>query len=354
MDDVPDARDVSDATLAEMVHAAMSGVEFETATPAERGFCSVYRATISQNETERVAYVKISPDGQTWGIPTEARIQALLTSHTSIPVPEVLWATDDHDTFPTPYFFMRPLPGEDVAYEHVTRMSDDALRRLARELGACLGELHSLPAVDGFGHVRVGGPELTNDRPSGDLDSLTVANPRSDWPTYLRERVESELDRHADSRFSDLTPDLQSHFDAGIDALSGPFDSVIGRNDHGLHNLLIDTETGALTAMLDWAYTLAVPAPFDFEFAVYLTSGAYLAGLPEVSDRRALVRDAMLAGYESAAPSGVAKVRELNPLYELLAMVRIMNDFRHLAHPDEFEADVMDWIRADVRAILEE
>jgi Ser/Thr protein kinase RdoA (MazF antagonist) len=126
----------------------------------------------------------------------------------------------------------------------------------------------------------------------------------------------------------------------------------MGRNDHGLHNLLVDPETGDITAMLDWGYTLVVPAAFDFEFAVYLYSGAFLAGLTDVSDHRSFVRDEMLAGYRSTADRPEA-VAESQPLYEMLAMVRIMNDFHHLDLPEGSEDAVIERIRADVRAVLD-
>ena len=354
MDEVPEAREISEETLAEMVRVAESGWELQAAMPAERGFCSVYRVVVARNETTRERYVKASPDGRAWAIPTEARVQAVLDAHTSIPVPEVLGVVDDHESLPTPYYLMSALPGADVAYERVCRLEDDALERLARETGRYLAELHSVPAVDGFGHVRHDGPALVGGRPDGDPEALTVEEPREEWQTYLRDYVGRELERHADSRFSDLTLELRRWFEAGIDELTGPFEPVLGRNDHGLHNLLVDPDTGEITAMLDWGYTLAVPAAFDVEFAVYLFGGAFLAGLPDVSDRHPLVREAMCSGYRAATPDGTT-VQPPEPLYEALAMVRIMNDFNHLAVPGgpDAAAAVRARIESDVRAILE-
>jgi aminoglycoside phosphotransferase (APT) family kinase protein len=353
MDEIPAARDISEPTLSAMLGAVDPSWTLQSATPAERGFCTVYRLDVATDGTTETLYLKSSPDGNPWSIPTEARLQAVLDAHTSIPVPEVLGAVDDHDSFPTPFYLMRALPGSDVDYEHVARFEDDALRRLARQTGDHLAELHSLSPVDRFGHARHDGPELAGERPSGDLDTLTVGDAHDDWPTYLRTRVERELDRHADSRFADLTPELEAWFDAEIDALDGPFDPVLGRNDHGLHNLLVDPERGDVTAVLDWGYTLAVPAAYDVAFATYLYSGAFLAGLPDVRDRRPLVREALLDGYRDAAPEAVDAVAAPEPAYEALAMVRIMNDFEHLTLPDGTETAVMDRIRSDVQALLD-
>lgn len=339
--------------IKEMVGSIESGWVPEEIAAVERGFCSVYRLASPSGEPIPDRYLKISPDGQTWGIPVEARIQAVLDAHTSLPVPEVLGVVDHHETLPTPFYLMSGLPGEEVPYEHVSRFEDDVLRRLAREMGEYLAELHSIPTVDDFGHVRHDGPELTGGRPSGDPVDLTVGNPRECWPTYLRERVDHELDRHTNSRFSNLTPELNRWFEAGIGGLEGPFDPVLGRNDHGLHNLLIDPRTGEITAMLDWGYTLAVPAAFDFEFAVYLFSGVFLAGLPGVSDRRPLVREEISAGYQATAPDRAEALSPSEPLYEVLAMVRIMNDFHHLDLPEGTESSVIDRISRDARVLLD-
>ncbi|MCU4740607.1 phosphotransferase family protein [Natronoglomus mannanivorans] len=353
----PDAREIPDSTVEEMVRSVEPDREVRTVTPAERGFCTVYRIGVSGtgDETTRERYLKASPDGQAWSIPMESRIQTVLESRSSIPVPEVIGAVDDHEALPTPFYLMRALPGEELAYERVCRLEDDTLGRLARETGEYLGELHSIPipAVDRFGNVRHDGPELAGGRPDGDPTTLAVGNPRETWPAFLREYTERELERHTDSRFSALTPELNRWIESGIEALDGPFEPVLGRNDHGLHNLLVDPETGEITAMLDWGYTLAVPAAFDVEFAVYLYSGAFLAGLPDVPDRRPLVREAMLSGYRTTAPDRAEAVSTPEPLYEAIAMVRIMNDFDHLDFPDGAEATVMDRIRTDARALLD-
>ncbi|MFP9192174.1 phosphotransferase family protein [Natronosalvus vescus] len=358
MDDVPEARTLSRSDLEAIVRSIEPTWTVREARPAERGFCSVYRVETANGETvdgetTRTLYVKASPDGRPWAIPSEARLQAVLATHTSIPVPEVVGVVDDHETLPTPAYLMHALPGEDVAYERVGRLDDDALGRLARETGQYLAELHSVPAVDAFGHVRYDGPQLRGEQPDGDPATLTVGEPRAAWSTYFQERVDRALERHVDSGLSALTPDLARWFEAGVEALEGPFDPVLGRNDHGLHNLLIDPDTGEITAVLDWGYTLAVPAAYDFEFAVYLYSGAFLAGVPDVPDRRSLVREEMRAGYRSVAPDRAEAVSTPRPLYAAMAMVRIMNDFHHLDVPEDAEKTVREYIRADVRTLLE-
>lgn len=353
MDEVPEARPISDSTLESVLRTVTPAWDLREAAPTDRGFCSVYRIEAVGAGTTRELYLKASPDGREWGIPTEARLQAVLEAHTAIPVPPVLGVTDESETLPTPHYLMAALPGESLAYERVGQLGDDALGRLARETGEYLAELHSITTLDGFGGVRHDGPALTGGRPDGDLERLTVRDPFENWSSYLREYVDRELDRHTTSRFSELTPELKRWFSRRIDELEGPFEPVLGRNDHGLHNLLLDPESGEITAMLDWGYTLAVPARFDFEFAVYLYSGAFLAGLPDVRDRRPLVRESMSSGYRTVAPECADVFATTTPLYEATAMLRIMNDFDRLALPDGTETTVRDRIERDARTLLD-
>jgi hypothetical protein len=87
MGDVPEARAIPDSTAEEMVRTAEPTWRVREVVPADRGFCSVYRAVVTDDETSRELYVKGSPDGQAWGIPDEARIQAVGRTATRRPSP---------------------------------------------------------------------------------------------------------------------------------------------------------------------------------------------------------------------------------------------------------------------------
>ncbi len=339
--------------MADLVHPTWT---VTAATPVERGFCRVYRLAVEGNGESQECFLKAAPAETEAGVGADARILAVLDRHTSIPVPEVLGVVDDHPEVPSPFYLMTPMPGDELPYERVGWLPDEALETLARDVGVHLGELHRIDAVDSFGYVdRDPTGTLDGGRPSGAVAELTVRDGIDSWPAYLGRYVERELERHADSRFVELTPRIEAWFDERIGRLDGPFTPVLGRNDHGLHNLLVDPDSGSVTAMLDWAYTLAVPPSFDFAFAVYLFGGAFLSALPGVTDRRALVRDAMRTGYRATAPELAETVATGRSAYEALAMVRVMNDFDRLASrlPDGTENDVADGLRADAETVLE-
>lgn len=350
--------DLSGADLQRMVDLVEPTWTVREATPAERGFCRVYRLVVDTHDEEtHECYLKAAPEGTEAGVAADARVLAVLYEHTDVPVPEVLGVVDGCPEVPSPFYLVTPMSGEDLPYEEVGWLPDEALRTLARDVGAHLGELHRIDAVDSFGHVGYDRTRtLDGGHPSGSVADLTVREPVDSWPTYLRGYVEHELERHAESRFDSLTPRLESWVDERVDGLEGPFGPVLGRNDHGLHNLLVDADTGEVTATLDWAYTLAVAPAFDLGFVAYILGGAFLRGLPDVRDRRGLVRETILSGYRSTAPRLADAIPTRWPLYELLAAVRVMNDFERLAPelPEGTADDVAEGIRVDVESVLDE
>lgn len=344
-----------DPTISEMVACIDDAWTLREATPAERGFSPVYRLVIDTSSGTRECYLKAAPEADDPGVRTDARLSALLREETAIPVPEVLGVVDEHGTLPAPFYLSAAMPGEDVGYAELGWLPDRTLETVAHRVGAALGELHDIDAVDSYGLVTAGdAPTLAGGRPSGTTADLSVSEGVDNWRRYLERGLDHNLEQLADSRFEALTGALGPWCRARIASLPDDFEPVLGRNDHGLHNLLLDREGGDVTAMLDWAYTLAVTPAFDFEFAAYLFGGKFLTPIRGVPDRQGLVRDALLAGYESVAPERVGRVAERRPLYELLAMLRVMTDFDQLAPrlPDGTEASVADGLRADARAVM--
>ena len=56
MDELPEARPISDATVDVIVESANPAWQVEEATRAERGFCSVYRVAVSAGDREEILY----------------------------------------------------------------------------------------------------------------------------------------------------------------------------------------------------------------------------------------------------------------------------------------------------------
>lgn len=319
-------REIADETLRRMLRFVDPEWEMREATPAEGGFCPVYHVVVDADGTSRELVLKAPPDDDEWGVSAEARLCALLSRQTSIPVPAVIGAVDDHPDVPSPFYVMERMPGGEIPYERVGLVSDSVLRSTVRQLGAYLGELHQLDVVDSFGHVGHSESErFDGTAPTGTPAELTVIEGCDSWQAYLEAWVEEELERNSDPRFAPLMPRIRSWCRERIAAFTESFTPVLCRNDHGYHNLLVDPDTGDVTAMIDWAYTLAAPPEFDLQYAEHLFGAAYLSPVPGASDRRDLVRDALLTGYRSTAPDLADAASTSRPLYDMLTTVRIMS-----------------------------
>lgn len=348
-------RTIRHGTIAQMIRTIGPEWDLREAELMERGFTSVYHVVV-ETPSRRECVLKASPDGERHGIDIEARLLRILAEYTSIPVPLVIGVSDIHDDLPAPFFLMDSMSGTTLPFHEVGTVSDTSLQRIARQTGAYLAELHEIDTLDSFGFVDYDrSDQLHGSRPSADVEQLIVADGRDSWPSQVREWVDMELDTHTTTQFGDLTPSLRSAFDEGIEALSrsGSFTPVLGRIDHGVHNLLI--EQRELSSMLDWGFTLAVTRSYDLACVEYVLSGAVLSATPSTPDRQELVQDAILDGYRSTA-SIPEEFHEHQSLYELLAVVRSMNhlDSGVAKIPEKHTETVADGLRTELRTLLRE
>lgn len=338
-----------------MVHEIRPGWTVTDATLADDGHTPVYLLSVETGTDSREVVLKATPDGQARGIGMEARLMAVLAAHTSIPVPTVHGAVETHGDLRAPFFLMAAVEGADLSFTETPTLPDAALERAARESGRYLAELHALDAVDAFGQVTVEGQAPVGDRPPTDLDGLTVREPTDAWPERLDAWVDDHLDALVGSRFDDLVPPLEDHLSREVEALSGPFSPVLGRVDHGVHNLLLDAETGAVEAVLDWAFTLAVPPTYDLSCVEYVLSGSVLTALPDARDRQDHVREALRAGYRAEAGGLPAGYREHRQCYQLLSrvlsMTHVAADIAHV--PEEGYDAVAAALRSDAEAAMD-
>lgn len=348
--------------IAEMLGLVRQDWRLRDATLADSGWTAVYHLVVETGAGRRACVLKAAPDAdRPTGIDAEARIQAVVREHTSIPVPAVLGAVDAHERLRTPFFLMESLPGETVPMAEVGSLPDATLRRIARETGRYLGQLHDLDVeLDAFGTGvdHEGTTTLQGGRPSADPTQLVVSDGYAGWLDQVRDWVEEDLERHAESRFDDLTPALRTELERRLDALPDSFSPVLGRVDHAWFNLLVDRDRGSLAGVIDWGSRFAVPPAFDLAIVEYLLAGGWWTALPEVPDRRPLVGDALLAGYrrEAAIPADLAVQRACYRLDELVRWMAIHDrdggsSGRHI--PDDRADEAAAGLRAAAEAELE-
>jgi aminoglycoside phosphotransferase (APT) family kinase protein len=230
---------------------------------------------------------------------SEPRLLELANRETSIPVPAVFGYCDDHDRYPSPFYLMEYVEGEN--YEgRVGALSVAARETILRAAGENLAELHELGPLAAPGKVGVRDGELcvldTDDHPRHD-----------DFHDAVLADCEDTLDSLADGgfypdladdpdRFADLVPELRDYLRTRVPALPAPDEPTYCHWDYRVGNLLIDPETGDTRAVLDWAnLSSAEPAYNLAQTEFYL-----LSPIPDGPERTGRLRDAFRTAYAEA------------------------------------------------------
>lgn len=326
------------------------------ATPASGGFNAVYHCRVGTPDGPRNCVLKASTAEGSNGIDVEARVLALLGAATSVPVPEVYGVLDTHADVPTPAFLMAHVPGRAVDRRNLASVDRETFRRVVRQAGVHLAEVHRLDAVDAFGFLeRDPAVALQGERPPTTPDSLRVADPTDSWPAMVRQWADDKLDPLAETRFVDVTDEVRPILHERIDDLSGPFAPSLGHIDCQLENTLHDPDTGEVTGMIDWAFTLAVPPAYDLVSVGRSMAGGPWAFVPETAAVHDLVRGALLAGYRDAGgEASLDQYRRNADCYELLSLVRTMTHLEEWLGMKGATDEQVDAAAARMRSLVDE
>lgn len=346
---------LDDDDLERMIAAIDPEWRVREATAAEAGHHAVYRLALETPAGERECYLKATPEEKPPTVDTETRLLAILDAHTTIPVPTVYGAVDEHDELPAPYAVVEAMPGEAHLRTALPEFPRDTHRAVARETGRHLAELHAVDAVDAFGFLTHDGPTRRGGRPDGDRDAIGVADPIEDWHERLHDWADGTLERVGETRFGEVAPEAEPVLRDRIDDVRGPFDPVLARVDQSIENVLLDGDE--VTAAFDWEFTIAATPAYDLQCCAWsLAGGPYLHALG-VDDRRPLVREALCAGYrEHGAGRVVDQYRANRACYDLLSVLRSMvhlQDWFELFDLDEDVDDAAAALRTEVIERLE-
>ncbi|RJT03300.1 phosphotransferase family protein [Halococcus sp. IIIV-5B] len=338
--------------LGRMMNTIVPTWRIYEATPIEAGLHSVYRITAATPTDEQECYLKATPEGKNPSVDLEARLLAVLNRHSEIPVPGIYGVVDEHDELPAPFTLLEALPGEMKPRTELASVSDDVLQAIAYDTGQYLTELHSIDAADTYGFLTHSGPTLSGSKPSGDLDSITVADPVSDWKERLHDWADGTIQNLAQTRFNDIAPETEPVVKSRIDDIEGPFEPVLARTDHSLENLLFTSD--GLSAMLDWEFTITSTPAYDLVNVIWSLAGGPYLFAPETPDRRDLIRESVLAGYRDRGDGYVIEEFYANhecyeSLSALRSMVHLESWFQMFDHGGE-----IDYAASDIRKELTE
>lgn len=289
---------MSDADIRRMVRACRPDWQVVDHDRSEFGTDLVAFVTCEAPDGRREAVLKANTAGfvDPAVARAEPRLLALVGRETPIPVPAVYGFVDAHDELPEPFVLLERVDGVNVEGDP-ERLPTAARERVVREAGAHLAALHELGPLPRIGTVAVRDDELAVvDGEHGSVDGFR------EW---LRAGVDEVLDALADGtyfpdladepeRFADLVPPLRAVLDARIAALSSFEAPRYCHWDYRYGNLLLDPETGATRAVIDWANLRATEPAYNLGKVEPLLFDPHRVG----PDRAAELRAAFRAAYE--------------------------------------------------------
>lgn len=274
-----------------MVRAVRPEWTVREATPAESGTDAVHDVTVETRGGSRECVLKACTAVPPVDFRPEPYLLALLGRRTSIPVPRVVAAVDDHEDLPAPYFLMERCEG--VTADDVD-LVPGAVERVARAAGRYAGEYHGVGDFHRFGRLRLD-CDLDHSRVGATVDGRTLAvadEGESSWRSWVEDLYGNWI-TDLDDRFADLRPILETFVESRLDALDRSFDPALGHVDYKYWNVLVRPGTGETTAVLDWAHATAMEPCYDLVVTEdHLSRWAALD-----SPRRRRVRAALEAGY---------------------------------------------------------
>lgn len=326
-------RSLARATVDRAVASMRSEWSVEGARLAADGHLAVYHLDLGGADAPRSAVLKATPPGDEFtGVRVESRLLAFVGDRTSLPVPDVYGVVDDREGLPTPCFLMERVDDAGHVADH-RDLGDDALDRLARTSGEYLAALHALDVADRFGTLAWDGDDaLDGGRPPATSEAFAVVDGDDAWPAVVADWVDLECATLASSRFADGVDGWRRALDAGVDALRDArdrgdvaFEPVLARIDHGLHNVVLADDRGAVAGVIDWAFTLAATPGYDLAVVADVLAGGLQVHRDDYPDRRDRVREALLDGYRAESDAVPDEYHRHRECYELLATVRGMN-----------------------------
>lgn len=187
---------------------------------------------------------------------SEPRLLTLVGQETSIPVPTVFGYCDDHERFAAPFYLMEFIDG--VNYEGQDNDPPLSVREtIIREAGQNLAELHELGPLPASGKVGVQENQLTvvdsDEYPRfDDFRDMILADSEETLDSLASGELFPELAEDP-TRFADLVPDLREYLRDVVPSLQEPDQPTYCHWDYRIGNLLIEPESGATQAVLDWA-----------------------------------------------------------------------------------------------------
>lgn len=336
---MPNDTELTQTEIERMTNMIAPTWEITETAPVTAGLHSVHRIRVSTSLGEQECYLKATPAGKHPTVDLEARLLSVLTQYTEIPVPNVYGVVDEHSELPTPFVLLEAIPGKMTPRTELSSISNTTLQKVAYKTGQHLAELHSLDAVDSYGFLSWNGPSLSGSQPSGELETIAVSDPISDWKERLQNQRRQTIQNLDRSRFADIVSDVEPVLKSEIRAVNGQFEPVLARIDNSVENLLF--EQGEMSAMLDWEFTIASTPADDLVNVIWSLAGGPYLFAPETPDHRDLIEESVLSGYEVRGDISVIEQFRMNKeCYELFTALRSMVHLENWFHTFDLGGEI--------------
>lgn len=313
-------RSRSPAEVRALVRTVLPAWEAASLEGYEDGVNGVYDVAIERGDRRQTYVLKVQTGTDPAAFRPEPYLLDAVARRTDVPVPGVVAVVDEADGDP-PFFLMERCAGTRLE-ECRGDLDPDAWHRVARSAGRHLGEFHLLGSFERFGPLRVretpsvadGGAERSEGTPrwtrGGRWSGLRSADRPDErgieepefalgvgdaghgrWADRFRELVATRL-----GAVTERAPGLAAAVETALSDFDVPEGDPVLAHDHRPGNVLVDPETGAPRAVLDFERAATATARFDLATAV----DRLCRDAPLGSDWRRRVRECVLVGYETA------------------------------------------------------
>lgn len=221
----------------------------------------------------------------------EPRFMRRVASETPVPVPTVYAICDSHDTYPTPCFLMDAIDGENLE-GRVAELPFEVQARLVSAAGRNIATIHELGTAPGIGRLgyQDGAIRPVETTAKGlleqNLASAEAALSTLDSGGFFPEHAAKP------DRFADLVDPLRTYLRETIPELPAPDPPRYCHADYRYGNLLVDSDTGETTAVLDWGLVSGQEPAHNIAFTECALLDRQRDGEERTAELRSLFREA--------------------------------------------------------------
>ena len=286
-----------------------NGFTFET--PGGGHQSDVYMVALDHGGEEYEVVVKFKPDGDV-PFDVEPKLHEYVANRTEVPVPRILVFKQQPEVDIRSYFVTERVHGENLS-EQFASLSRDTRRRVMRQAGEILGDLHSEIGFEAFGRL-----DLHNGR-------LIVRDWMGSWREYFEQLTRTHLSRLDDTPFADVAERARGQIEPALEVV--PEDGVprLVHDDFRPANLLFDADAEKpITAVLDWQDVLAALPEYNLAQTEFLFIDSSFSD-PEIQDS---LRTEFHEGYTAHRPMDFEDgYTDRRPLYQLSTLMWRMAGF---------------------------